>query len=107
MNQPHDDPIDQLLRERFDGAVPDDGFCDRVMQDLPARRHKVAWPSWIGLFAGVAACASGLWSTPMLRAGWHDLNVGAPTASALVLLLVLAAMSLLAMCWSLCEADER
>lgn len=107
MNHPHDDPIDQLLRERFDGAVPDDGFCDRVMQDLPACRRKVAWPSWTGLLAGIAACAWGLCSAPLLRAGWHDLSGGAPTASAFVLLLVLAAMALLAMCWSLCEADER
>jgi len=106
MNHPHDDPIDRLLRERFDGAVPDGGFCDRVMQGLPARHRRVAWPSWIGLLAGIAACASGLWSAPMLRAGWRDWSGGAPTASALALLFLLAAMSLLAMCWSLCEAGE-
>jgi len=35
MTHSHEDPndaIDALLRQQFEGAVPDDGFCDRMME---------------------------------------------------------------------------
>lgn len=106
MNHPKDDAIDALLRRQFEGAVADDGFCDRVMEQLPARR-RATWPLWAGILAGVAACASSLWSMPLLRAGWRDWAGGMPTTPALAVLLVLAVMALLAMVWSLYEADDR
>ena len=94
-----DDALDALLRREFEGAVPDDGFCDRVMQHLPA------WPLWSGIAAGAAACALSLSSMPMFQLGWRDWVGGELSAPAIALLLVLAGMSLLAMCWSLAEAD--
>jgi hypothetical protein len=100
-----DDMIDTLLRRQFEGAVPDDGFCDRVMQHLPARPRRRAWPLWSGIVAGAAACALSLASTPAVQLGWHDWLGGEPSAPAIVLLLALTGMSLLAMCWSLAEAD--
>lgn len=100
-----DDEVDALLRRRFEGAVPDAGFCDRVMQHLPARPRRRAWPLWSGIAAGVAACTLSLSSTPMIRLGWHDWLGGQLSAPAIVSLVVLAAMSMLAMCWSLAEAD--
>lgn len=100
-----DDAVDALLRRQFEGAVPDDGFCDRVMQQLPARSRRRAWPLWSGIAAGTAACALSLSSTPMFQLGWRDWVGGELSASAIALLLALAGMSLLAMCWSLAEAD--
>ena len=100
-----DDAIDALLRRQFEGAVPDDGFCDRVMQRLPARPRRRAWPLWSGIAAGAAACALSLSSTPMVHLGWRDWVGGELSAPAIALLLALAGMSLLAMCWSLAEAD--
>lgn len=107
MNPSHedDDVIDALLRRQFGGAVNDDGFADRVMRHLPARRRRRAWPSWSGLAAGAAACASSLSSTPMFRTGWRDWIVGEPSMAAIAMLAALAGLSLLAMCWSLSEAD--
>jgi hypothetical protein len=100
-----DDAIDALLQRQFDGAAPDDGFCDRVMQRLPARPRRRAWPLWIGIAGGAAACALSLSSMPVFHLGWRDWFGGALSAPAIALLLALAGMSLLAMCWSLAEAD--
>jgi len=108
MSHSHDDPIERLLHEHFAGAVPDDGFCDRVMPHLPVRRRHRAWPLWSGLAIGALAGAASLWSLPILRTGLRDWLGAAPTTpAALGLLLVLAAMSLLAMCWSLGESGAR
>jgi hypothetical protein len=100
-----DDAIDALLQRQFEGAVPDDGFCDRVMQRLPTRPRRRTWPLWIGIASGAAACYSSLSSTPLFYLGWRAWVGGEPSAPAIALLLVLAGMSLLAMCWSLAEAD--
>lgn len=108
MTHSHEDPndaIDALLRQQFEGAVPDDGFCDRVMERLPARPRRRAWPLWCGVAAGAAACVLTLWSTPLVQLGWRDWAGGQWSAPAIVLLLALAGLSLLAMCWSLAEAD--
>ena len=99
-----DEAVDALLRRRFEGAVAEDGFCDRVMQRVPTRRRR-AWPLWSGIAAGAAACALSLSSTPMVHLGWRDWVGGDLSAPAIALLLALAGMSLLAMCWSLAEAD--
>jgi hypothetical protein len=100
-----DDAVDALLRRQFEGAVADNGFCDRLMQQLPARPRRRAWPLWSGIAAGTAACALSLWSTPLVQLGWRDWAGGQLSAPVIALLLALAGMSLLAMCWSLAEAD--
>ena len=103
-----DDEIEALLRKQFDGPLPDEGFSERVMQQLPARRRRrVAWPLWAGVIAGLGACWSLLLRAPLLHAGWRDWAVGEPSAPAIVLLLIAAGMSLLATWWCLAEADSR
>lgn len=100
-----DDAVEALLQRQFEGAVADDGFCDRVMKRLPARPRRRAWPLWSGIAIGVAACASTLSSNPGLQLGWRGWIGGDMSPSALAVLAALAGMSLLAMCWSLAEAD--
>lgn len=100
-----DDAIDALLRRQFEGTVPDNGFSDRVMQQLPARPRRRSWPLWCGIAAGAVACASSLWSAPMVQLAWRNWVGGELSPPAIVLLIALAGMSLLAMCWSLAEAD--
>lgn len=107
MNHPHDDAIEALLRQQFDGPVPDDGFSGRVMQRLPPRRRRVAWPVWAGVVAGAGACWLSLLTSPLLHVGWRDWAGGEPSTSAIAWLLAVAGMSLLAMGWSMAEADDR
>jgi hypothetical protein len=106
-NQPQDDAIEALLRGQFDGPLPDDGFSERVMQRLPTRRRRVAWPLWAGVLAGMGACWLGLLSAPLLQVGWRDWAGGELSAPAIILLSVAAGMSLLASWWSVAEADNR
>jgi hypothetical protein len=100
-----DDAVDALLRRQFEGAVPEAGFCDRVMQQLPMRARRRAWPLWSGIATGAATCSLSLLATPMLRLGWSDWVSGELSAPAIAMLFALAGISLLAMCWSLAEAD--
>ncbi len=106
-SEPRDKDIDALLRRQFDGPLPDEGFSERVMQQLPARRRRVAWPLWVGVIAGVGACWSQLLPVPLLQVGWRDWAGGELSGPAITLLLVAAGMSLLASWWSLAEADGR
>jgi hypothetical protein len=104
---PRDDEIEALLRSQFDGPLPDAGFSERVMQQLPARRRRVAWPLWAGVLAGVGACWWQLLSAPLLHAGWRDWSSGQLSVPAIILLTVVAGISLLASWWSVAEADNR
>jgi hypothetical protein len=106
MNPIHDGDIDALLRQAFDGSVPDDGFSDRVMRQLPPRSRPVAWPLLAGVLAGVVLCALSLVASPLWHAGWQGWLIGQWSSSTLILLAVMAAMSLLALGWSLAEADH-
>jgi uncharacterized membrane protein YcjF (UPF0283 family) len=107
MNSTHEDPIESLLRRQFDGPVPDDGFCDRVMAQLPRRRRFAFWPLIAGLLTGSVACSLSLASTPLFNNGWREWLAGQLSASAIVVVLVAAGMSLLAACWAIAEADAR
>jgi len=107
MNDPTDDAIDALLRQQFEGSVADDGFSERVMQQLPPRRRRIAWPVWASHLAGVAICWLSLRSSPLLLAGWRDWASGSLSSAAVALLIVTAGMSLLALGWSLTEADDH
>ncbi len=107
MNHPHDDAIEALLRTQFDGPVPDDGFSDRVMQQLPPRRRRAAWPLLAGILAGTGACWLSLWSAPLLHVGWQNWIHGELSASAITLMAVVAGMSLLACWWTTMEAEDH
>lgn len=107
MNTQHDDPIEALLRKQFDGPVPDDGFSARVMARLPPRPRRIGWPVSLGIAAGALACWSSLVSSPVLSTGWRAWIAGEPTLSAIVMLLTMAVMSLLALCWSLAEGEDH
>lgn len=107
MNEAMDDDLDALLREHLDGPVPDDGFCDHVMDRLPARRRSHGWPMAAGTFAGMAMCWLSLRSSPIADTGWRDWLVGQMSASAIMLLVSMTGMALLALVWAIAEADER
>ena len=104
MNQQNDDVIEALLRKQFDGPVPDDGFCDQVMQRLPLRRHRSFWPLAAGILTGMGAC----WlAMPPLHIDWRQWMHGELSASILIVLLTTMGMSLLAAWWAVSEADDR
>ena len=107
MNPINDDDIEALLRKSFDGPVADAGFCDRVMQQLPPRRRRAAWPLAAGVIAGTLLCAVSLFASPLWSSAWQGWLVGAWSASTFITLGMMAAMSLLALSWSLAEADDR
>jgi hypothetical protein len=102
-----EDAVEALLLEQFGGPVPDDGFCDSVMQQLPQRRRRQMWPLVMGVVAGAGACWLSLASAPVLRIGWRDWLSGEMSTPAIVLLLTMASISLLALLWTVAEADDR
>jgi hypothetical protein len=107
MNEAHDDTIDALLRRQFEGPVIDGGFSERVMQQLPPRRRRVAWPLWLGVLLGAAACWMCLVHVPLLHLGWRDWLAGELSTSVIGMWLAMAILSLLAMGWSLAESSNR
>jgi hypothetical protein len=107
MSHLQDDAIEALLQKQFNGPTPDEGFSDRVMQRLPLRRRRMAWPLWAGIAGGAGACWLSLLSAPLLREGWRGWLSGQLSAPAITLLLTIAGMSLLASWWSVAEADDR
>ena len=107
MNDEMEGDIDALLRKQFEGPVPDDGFCDRLMDQLPARRRRNIWPLVAGVLAGLATCWFSLWFSPITYAGWRDWLSGEPSASTGVLFIAMLSMALLALIWTLAEADDR
>jgi hypothetical protein len=102
-----DESIEALLRKQFKGAVADDGFSERVMRRLPARRRFVVWPLWVGVLAGTVAAWLSVGNQLGMHVHWHDWAVGSFSASAMVLLLASVCLSLLACWWGLAEADDR
>jgi len=107
MNPIDDDDVDTLLRQSFDGPTPDAGFSDRVMQQLPPRRLRSAWPLAAGVLVGAVLCALSLFNSPLWRAAWHGLRVGERSTSTMIVLSTMAGMSLLALAWTLAEADDH
>ncbi|HTT99337.1 MAG TPA: hypothetical protein VMF58_14915 [Rhizomicrobium sp.] len=107
MSDLNDDALDQLLRDQFEGPVPDDGFCDRALLALPARRRSATWPLTFGIALGGLLCWLTLHATPLVRAAWHDWFSGHPTAPAIILLAAMTGLSLLALAWSMAEAYDR
>jgi hypothetical protein len=105
MNEMHDEDIDTLLREQFEGPLVDDGFSDRVMADLPQRHRRIAWPLWLGALAGAAACGISLIPAPLLQTGWRDWGEGRLSPSAIGMWLAMAGVAWLASAWAV--ADGR
>ena len=106
MNENMDDLIDTMLRERFEGPVRADGFCERVMDKLPTRRRRSAWPLVAGVIAGAAACGVSLWSAPITQTGWRDWFSGELSASGVALLITMTGMTMLALAWAIAEMDD-
>lgn len=107
MNQSRDDAIEALLRKQFDGPVRDEGFSERLMQRLPWRRRRVAWPLWAGALAGAVACWLALLPSRLLRNGWQDWIGGHWSAAGIAVLLAMLGMALLALIWGVAETDHR
>ena len=107
MNNEIDDPIDFLLRERFEGPLRADGFCERVMGQLPTRRRRNTWLLVVGVLAGAAMGGVSLWSAPITQVAWRDWFSGELSASAIVLLISMVGMAMLALAWTISETDDR
>lgn len=105
MNDNLNESIETLLRKSFDGPVSDDGFSERVMQALPARRVRRRWMLPAGIIAGVVACWIAMTSTSLIRVASHDWASGRLSATTLIVLATIAGMSLLASWWAMVEAE--
>lgn len=106
MHPEQHDPIEALLREQFNGPVADDGFTDQLMQHLPVQRQRVRWPLWIGMTLGALGGWLSIASVPWLGSAWHALLHGHYTPAAMTLLICVAAITLIAGCWSLAESEQ-
>lgn len=100
-----DDEIDRLLSAQFDGPVAADGFAERVMEQLPARRRR-NWPLAVGATAGVALGWLSLLSAPLTRTAWQDWLSGNLTDAVLTLLAVMIGGAVLALTWSIAETND-
>ncbi|MGH8215596.1 MAG: hypothetical protein ACREPZ_07880 [Rhodanobacteraceae bacterium] len=107
MNHEREDTIEALLRQQFDGPVPDKGFSERLMQRLPQSSRRVAWPVWGGMLMGAVACWLALLRSPLLRIGWWDCMDNHWSGPAITVLLVMLGMAALALAWGVAEADDR
>jgi len=105
MSTNSNEPIETLLRRSFDGPVPDDGFSDRVMRLLPARRVRRNWLLPAGIIAGTVACWIALNSTSLVRVASHDWVSGKLSPTIFVMLAAIGGMSLLASWWAMVEAE--
>lgn len=106
MNYEKDDPIDVLLRQQFNGPAADEGFSQRVIARMPPRRRHIAWPLCSGVLAGIAACWLALMPSPLLHLGWRDWSSGEWSASTITIFLTMLGLTMLALAWSVAEADE-
>jgi hypothetical protein len=104
---PNDEDLDALLRQAFDGPMPDAGFSDRLMQRLPSRRRTSVWPLVAGILAGAGACWLSLGETPLWRSVWRDWHIGQCSSSSVIVMGAMLGMALLALAWTLVEADDR
>lgn len=100
----HDD-IEALLRRDFEGPVANEGFSERVMQQLPSRRG-VRWPLWLGVALGMLAGCLALAATPLLRSGWQDWWAGSFSIAGASMWLTVLAASWLVLGWGLAESSE-
>jgi hypothetical protein len=91
----------------FDGPAPDAGFSDRVMQHVRPRRRASAWPQVACVFAGALMCWLSLAGSSLWRAAWQGWLAGQWSASTVITLAMLAGLSLLALGWTLAEADDH
>ncbi|HSF12766.1 MAG TPA: hypothetical protein VLA50_07310 [Erythrobacter sp.] len=107
MNDEFDDAIDRLLLASAPDPVADEGFCKRLVETLPQRRPRAKWPLAVGVLAGIAACWITMGSAQVMLAGWQDWLAGDLTPSALVLVAAVAGLGLLALAWTLAEAQEQ
>jgi hypothetical protein len=107
MNDEIDDTIQRLLRAAAPDPVADEGFCAGLVEMLPPHRPRAQWPLAVGIVAGMLACWFSMQSAPVALAGWQDWLAGDLTSSALVLLATAAGLGLLALAWTLVEANEQ
>ena len=107
MNPMHDEEIDTLLRQSFDGPAADAGFSDRVMQQVRPRRRASAWPLVVCVFAGALMCWLSLSASPLWRTAWQGWFAGKWSVSTAIVLATMAGLSLLALTWTLAEADDH
>lgn len=105
MSETANDSIDTMLHQQFDGPVPDAGFTQRVMNRLPPRWRRVAWPLWLGVLAGIVACWIALLRSPLLQTGFRTWSAGQWSASTVLALVAVVGMIGLAAVWSIAEAN--
>lgn len=105
MNHQVEHSVDALLRELKEEPVADDGFCDRVIQKIPARRKTNYVYLAIAFAVGMLAFFWQMVSTPMFLQGWHDLAQGQVSMAVMLVCAVFFLVSLLVSAWVLTEPE--
>ncbi len=106
MAEEPNDPIEDLLRERFEGAVPEDGFSGKVMQRLPQRRRFQGWLPAVGVLLGAVASGVGLFWGRLPEVVWRGGTSGHMTGAVIVWMAIAGGISMMGMGWAVVEGDD-
>jgi hypothetical protein len=97
--------VDELLRDYYEPLVADDGFCEQVMQKIPAQRKYNYTYFLITLLIGLCVFLWQLTSTALFQHGWQDWMQGDMSLSAVGLCAVLFSMTVCLSWWLLSESE--
>jgi hypothetical protein len=103
MNEPHLLEFDERLRRAFEAEVADGGFTARVMQALPPRPRRRAWPLTAAALAGSVLAWLSLAPSTLVELAAVEWLAADPGPHAAVLLALLGGMGVLGCAWALEE----
>lgn len=103
MNDPLAHDLDERLRREFDTAFAEDGFTARVMQALPPRPGRRAWPLTAAALAGSVLAWLSLAPSTLVELAAAEWLAADPGPHSAIVLALLFGIGVLGCAWALEE----